>query len=70
MKKNIEILKELVQELTEDEKEELRKLLQKTITSVTLGKERVLGKFDGRIIISEDFNEPLPDFEEYTRLNT
>lgn len=67
MKKNIEILKELVQELTEDEKEELRKLLQKTITSVTLGKERVLGKFDGRIIISEDFNEPLPDFEEYNR---
>lgn len=67
MKKNIEILKKLVQELTEDEKEELRKLLQKTITSVTLGKERVLGKFDGRIIISEDFNEPLPDFEEYNR---
>lgn len=67
MKTGLEDLKEFVNKLSEKEREELFKLLQDALIPKTEVKKREIGKYEGKIMISEDFNEPLTDFEEYTK---
>jgi hypothetical protein len=65
MKTGLEDLKGFVNKLSEKEREELFKLLEEAQIPKTKLKKREIGKYDGKIMISEDFNEPLTDFEEY-----
>lgn len=67
MKTGLEDLKEFVNKLSEKEREELFKLLEEAQISKTKLKKREIGKYEGKIMISEDFNEPLSDFDEYTK---
>lgn len=67
MKKGSEEMKEFVSKLSEKEKEELLKLLEEALNQKVVGKKREIGKYEGKIFVSEDFNEPLSDFEEYTK---
>jgi hypothetical protein len=67
MKKGSEEMKEFVSKLSEKEKEELLKLLEEALNPKVEGKKREIEKYEGRIFISDDFNEPLSDFEEYTK---
>jgi hypothetical protein len=67
MKTGTEVLKEFVNKLSEKEREELLKLLEETLVSKNKVKKRELGKYEGKIIISENFNEPLPDFDDYSK---
>jgi hypothetical protein len=48
--------------LSEKEREKLLKLLEETLVSKDKVKKRELGKYEDKIIISENFNEPMPDF--------
>jgi hypothetical protein len=67
MKTGLEDLKEFVNKLSEMEREELFKLLEETQIPKTKVKKREIGKYEGKIMISEDFNEPLTDFKEYMK---
>lgn len=56
----------LVNQLPQAEKERLLNALQKNVASQKGQKrERQLGKYHGKIIMSDDFNAPLNDFKEY-----
>ncbi len=66
----------LAKQLPQPEKQRLIAVLQKTInqnkgqtgvpaTGVPAKGERELGKYKGKIQMSEDFNAPLDDFKEY-----
>ena len=63
----MEDLKEFVNNLSEKEREELFKLLQDALISKTEVKKREIGKYEGKIFLSDDFNDPLSDFEEYMK---
>jgi len=67
MKTGLKDLKEFVNKLSEKEREELFKLLEEAHIPKTKLKKREIGKYEGKIMISEDFNEPLTDFEEYSK---
>ena len=67
MKTGMEDLKEFVNNLSEKEREELFKLLQDALISKTEVKKREIGKYEGKIFLSDDFNDPLSDFEEYMK---
>ncbi|MCH6197971.1 hypothetical protein MMU07_00155 [Aquiflexum sp. LQ15W] len=58
MKKGSEEMKEFVSKLSEKEKQELLKLLEEALTPKVEEKKREIGKYEGKIFISEDFNEP------------
>lgn len=56
----------LANQLPQPEKQRLIAALQKTIKQNKGQKgERELGKYKGKIQMSEDFNAPLDDFKEY-----
>ncbi len=56
----------LAKQLPQPEKQMLIDALQKTIRQRASQKgERELGKYKGKIHLSEDFNAPLDDFKEY-----
>ncbi|MES2765615.1 MAG: DUF2281 domain-containing protein [Bacteroidota bacterium] len=61
-----EQLLHLINQLSQAEKERLLTVLQ---NNIVLGKsnqsKRQLGKYQGKIIMSDDFNSPLDDFQEY-----
>ncbi len=65
---DFEQLLNLVKQLPKAEKEKLMAALQ-TSTASPMDKkpERELGKFQGKIWMSDDFNEPLDDFNEYSK---
>ncbi len=44
---------------------EKKKLIIELKKSIKNANERVIGKYDGQISISDDFDEPLDDFKEY-----
>jgi len=46
-------------------KQEKKKLIVDLQKLVEPKKKRVLGKYDGQIWMSDDFNEPLEEFKEY-----
>lgn len=46
-------------------KEEKKKLIKDLQKSIEPKKERVFGKYNGQVWMSDDFNEPLEDFKEY-----
>lgn len=56
----------LAKQLPQPEKQKLISALQKSIKENKSQKgERKLGKYKGKIQMSEDFNAPLDDFKEY-----
>lgn len=56
----------LAKQLPQPEKQRLISALQKSIKQDKSQKrERKLGKYKGKIQMSEDFNAPLDDFKEY-----
>lgn len=56
----------LAKQLPQPEKQRLISALQKSIKENKSQKgERKLGKYKGKIQMSEDFNAPLDDFKEY-----
>jgi hypothetical protein len=65
MKTGLEDLKGFVNKLSEKEREELFKLLEEAQIPKTKLKKREIGKYEGKIFVSDDFNDPLTDFEEY-----
>lgn len=44
-------------------REEKKKLIVDLQKSIETKKDRVFGKYDGQVWMSDDFNEPLDDFE-------
>lgn len=67
MKKGFEEMKEFVSKLSEKEKEELLNLLSEALNPKSGKGKREIGKYEGKIFVSDDFNEPLSDFEEYSK---
>ena len=65
MKTGLEDLKKFVNKLSEKEREDLFKLLEEAQIPKTKLKKREIGKYEGKIMISEDFNGQLSDFKEY-----
>jgi hypothetical protein len=59
MKKGTKQMKEFVSKLSEKEKEELMKLIKESLNPSVEGKKREIGKYEGKIFISDDFNEIL-----------
>ncbi len=60
----------LADQLPKKEKHRLIALLQKSIhqdKNQTNNGERQLGKYEGKIQMSDDFNDPIKDFKEYMR---
>ncbi len=56
----------LANQLSQNEKEKLISALTKSISkSKDRKSERHLGKYQGKIKIAKDFNDPLEDFNEY-----
>lgn len=56
----------LAKQLPQPEKQRLISALKKTIKqNKDQSGERVLGKYKGKIRMSDDFNAPLDDFKEY-----
>lgn len=66
-----EQLLNLANQLPQPEKQRLIAALQKTTkqnksqTGASAKQQRELGKYKGKIQMSEDFNAPLDDFKEY-----
>jgi hypothetical protein len=65
MKTGLEDLKEFVNKLSEKEREELFKLLEEAQIPKTKLKKREIGKYEGKIMITDDFNDPSADSAEY-----
>jgi len=56
----------LADQLPQPEKQKLITALQKTIKhNKSHKRERELGKYNGKIQMSDDFNAPLDDFKDY-----
>ena len=57
----------LVNQLSEDERTRLIAVLQRSSGKEGNGvqAERQLGKYEGQIWMSDDFNDPLEEFEDY-----
>jgi hypothetical protein len=56
----------LANQLSQSEKEKLISALSRSIDkSKDRKSERQLGKYQGKIKIAKDFNEPLDDFNDY-----
>ena len=61
-----EQLLSLAEQLSEAEKERLVEALQENTSSGKSKKgKRQLGKYEGQIWMSDDFNEPLDEFKDY-----
>ena len=57
----------LAKQLSSSDKLKLIDALQKSmLNSGNKRSERVLGKYEGKIWMSDDFNEPLDDFNQYS----
>lgn len=62
-----EQLLSLANQLSEAEKAKLLAMLQENTNTEKSSKqpERQLGKYEGQIWMSDDFNEPLEEFKDY-----
>lgn len=67
MKRGVKDLQGSGSELSGKGKENPVKLLKESIEATSEVKKREMGKYEGKIMMSEDFNDPLTDFVEYMK---